>query len=94
MPTWSGHTGIFDAAVQAVEVLDECLGRIVAAIRETNAQCLITADHGNVEQMSDATTGQAAYRAHVRAGTAGLRRRAQIALSRRRHAGRRRAHVC
>jgi 2,3-bisphosphoglycerate-independent phosphoglycerate mutase len=53
-----GHTGIFDAAVAAVEVLDECLGRIVAAIRETNAQCLITADHGNVEQMSDATTGQ------------------------------------
>jgi 2,3-bisphosphoglycerate-independent phosphoglycerate mutase len=53
-----GHTGIFDAAVKAVETLDECLGRIVAAIRETNGECLITADHGNVEQMSDETTGQ------------------------------------
>jgi 2,3-bisphosphoglycerate-independent phosphoglycerate mutase len=53
-----GHTGIFDAAVKAVETLDECLGRIVAAIRDTNGECLITADHGNVEQMSDATTGQ------------------------------------
>jgi 2,3-bisphosphoglycerate-independent phosphoglycerate mutase len=53
-----GHTGIFKAAVAAVETLDECLGRIVAAIEETDAQCLITADHGNVEQMSDVTTGQ------------------------------------
>ena len=53
-----GHTGIFAAAVEAVEVLDECLGRIVAAVHDTNAQCLITADHGNVEQMSDTTTGQ------------------------------------
>src|SRR5262249_38258965 len=49
---------IFDAAVKAVETLDECLGRIVAAIRDTNGECLITADHGNVEQMSDETTGQ------------------------------------
>ncbi len=53
-----GHTGMFDAAVQAVEALDACLGRIVAAVRETNAECLITADHGNVEQMSDKATGQ------------------------------------
>src|SRR5262249_30762438 len=53
-----GHTGIFDAAVKAVEMLDECLGRIVAAIRETNADCLITADQGNVEQMSDEAPGQ------------------------------------
>jgi len=59
-----GHTGIFSAAVKAVETLDECLGRIVAAVRDTDAQCLITADHGNVEQMSDATTGQA-HTAHT-----------------------------
>jgi 2,3-bisphosphoglycerate-independent phosphoglycerate mutase len=59
-----GHTGIFAAAVKAVEALDECLGRIVAAIRATDAQCLITADHGNVEQMSDASTGQA-HTAHT-----------------------------
>jgi 2,3-bisphosphoglycerate-independent phosphoglycerate mutase len=59
-----GHTGIFAAAVKAVETLDECLGRIVAAIRETDGECLITADHGNVEQMSDSTTGQA-HTAHT-----------------------------
>ena len=59
-----GHTGIFDAAVQAVETLDECLGRIVTAVRETNTECLITADHGNVEQMFDAATGQA-HTAHT-----------------------------
>ena len=53
-----GHTGRFDAAVKAVETLDECLGRIVAAIRAASGECLITADHGNVEQMSDSTTGQ------------------------------------
>jgi 2,3-bisphosphoglycerate-independent phosphoglycerate mutase len=53
-----GHTGNFDAAVKAVQALDLCLGRLVTAIRETDALCLITADHGNVEQMMDASTGQ------------------------------------
>jgi len=54
-----GHTGDFDAAVKAVETLDICLGRLLQAIRDTGGQCLITADHGNVEQMMDATSGQA-----------------------------------
>ncbi|MDT8427887.1 MAG: 2,3-bisphosphoglycerate-independent phosphoglycerate mutase [Pseudomonadales bacterium] len=53
-----GHTGNFAAAVQAVEVLDQCLGRIVASIRDKQGQCLITADHGNVEQMLDEESGQ------------------------------------
>ncbi|MDA0977824.1 MAG: 2,3-bisphosphoglycerate-independent phosphoglycerate mutase [Proteobacteria bacterium] len=53
-----GHTGIFDAAVKAVECLDTCLGRVVAALGETGGQCLITADHGNVEQMKDHHTHQ------------------------------------
>lgn len=53
-----GHTGDFAAAVKAVEVLDHCLGRIVASIRDSHGQCLITADHGNVEQMLDEATGQ------------------------------------
>lgn len=53
-----GHTGSFDAAVKAVEALDVCLGRITTAIRESDSQCLITADHGNVEQMMDSSTGQ------------------------------------
>lgn len=54
-----GHTGNFDAAVKAVETLDVCLGRLMQAIRDTGGQCLITADHGNVEQMMDAESGQA-----------------------------------
>ena len=54
-----GHTGSFDAAVKAVETLDTCLGRLEAAIRDTGGQMLITADHGNVEQMQDPESGQA-----------------------------------
>ena len=46
-----GHTGNFEAAVKAVECLDHCLGRIIKAIGNTGSQCLITSDHGNVEQM-------------------------------------------
>lgn len=46
-----GHSGIFSAAVQAVEAVDACLGRIIKALEKNGGQCLITADHGNVEQM-------------------------------------------
>lgn len=53
-----GHTGDFDAAVKAVEAVDKCLGLIVAAIEETAGELLITADHGNVEQMIDPDTNQ------------------------------------
>jgi 2,3-bisphosphoglycerate-independent phosphoglycerate mutase len=53
-----GHTGDFDAAVKAVETVDQCLGRIEAAIREVDGDLLVTADHGNVEQMVDHETGQ------------------------------------
>jgi 2,3-bisphosphoglycerate-independent phosphoglycerate mutase len=48
-----GHTGQFEAAVAAVETLDECLGRIEAALLATGGEGLITADHGNCEQMRD-----------------------------------------
>ena len=53
-----GHTGDFDAAVKAVETLDRCLERVVAAIDANDTQCLITADHGNVEKMQDTQSGQ------------------------------------
>lgn len=53
-----GHTGDFDAAVKAVETVDQCLGRIVEAIQEVDGDLLVTADHGNVEQMVDSDTGQ------------------------------------
>ncbi|MCS4063743.1 2,3-bisphosphoglycerate-independent phosphoglycerate mutase [Pseudomonas putida] len=53
-----GHTGSFDAAVKAVEALDNCLANVVEAILKVDGQCLITADHGNVEQMTDPDSGQ------------------------------------
>ena len=53
-----GHTGSFEASIKAVEAIDQCLGKIVEAARETGADLLITADHGNVEQMRDPETGQ------------------------------------
>ena len=54
-----GHTGVLEAAIKAVEVVDACLGRIVEATLAENGSCLITADHGNVEQMRDPESGQA-----------------------------------
>ena len=57
-PDMVGHTGVLEAAVKAVEVLDECLGRVVRAAQETGARLLITADHGNLEIMADTRTGQ------------------------------------
>lgn len=53
-----GHTGKFDAAVKAAECLDECVRRVSEALTEVNGQALITADHGNAEQMSDPDSGQ------------------------------------
>jgi 2,3-bisphosphoglycerate-independent phosphoglycerate mutase len=53
-----GHTGVLDAAIKAVEVVDVCLGRIIEALLAVGGQCLITADHGNVEDMFDEATGQ------------------------------------
>ena len=53
-----GHTGVLSAATQAVEAVDAALGRLLGAVREAGAQCLITADHGNVERMADGTSGQ------------------------------------
>ncbi len=54
-----GHTGIYDAAVKAVEALDTCIGRIEEALLASGGQALITADHGNCEQMLDYDSGQA-----------------------------------
>jgi 2,3-bisphosphoglycerate-independent phosphoglycerate mutase len=59
-----GHSGIMEAAVQAVEALDTCVGRVVNAMLESGGEVLITADHGNAEQMLDRTTNQA-HTAHT-----------------------------
>ncbi len=53
-----GHTGVFAAAVAAVETLDVCLGKLETAIAANGGQMLITADHGNVETMHDRVAGQ------------------------------------
>lgn len=63
-PDMVGHTGIEAAAIQAVEAVDECVGRAVAAIKEVDGQMFICADHGNAEQLVDYETG-APFTAHT-----------------------------
>ena len=50
-PDMVGHTGVIEAAVEAVETVDACLGEVVKAVEETGGVCVITADHGNADQM-------------------------------------------
>ncbi len=57
-PDMVGHTGILEAAVKAIETIDECVQRVVEAIEKTEGVMLITADHGNSEQMIDYSTGE------------------------------------
>ena len=53
-----GHTGIYPAAVEAIEAVDRCLGRIAKAVEQAGGEMLITADHGNAEKMRDADSGE------------------------------------
>jgi 2,3-bisphosphoglycerate-independent phosphoglycerate mutase len=57
-PDMVGHTGVFEAAVKAVEAVDRALGDIAAALREAGGEMLLSADHGNIEMMRDPQTGQ------------------------------------
>jgi 2,3-bisphosphoglycerate-independent phosphoglycerate mutase len=50
-PDMVGHTGSIPAAVSAVEAVDECLGQVVAAVHESGGACIVTADHGNADNM-------------------------------------------
>jgi len=59
-----GHTGIFEAAVQAVEAVDECVGRVVDKILSMGGAALITADHGNADRMLD-EAGNVPFTAHT-----------------------------
>ncbi|HEY3060366.1 MAG TPA: 2,3-bisphosphoglycerate-independent phosphoglycerate mutase [Chloroflexota bacterium] len=52
-----GHTGVLDATITALEVIDRCVGRVVERVRELGGMVLITADHGNAEQMIDTDGG-------------------------------------
>ena len=57
-PDMVGHTGVLDAAVKAVEAVDECVGRAVEAVREVGGVMFICADHGNAEMLVDYETGE------------------------------------
>ena len=57
-PDMVGHTGSLEAAIKAVEAIDECVGKIMELIEEKQANLIITADHGNCEQMIDYKTGE------------------------------------
>ena len=57
-PDMVGHTGSLPAAIKAIETIDECVGKVVNAINVQKANLLITADHGNAEQMIDYKTGE------------------------------------
>jgi len=50
-PDMVGHTGVIEAAVKAVETVDECLGQVVEAVHESGGVCVVTADHGNADNM-------------------------------------------
>jgi 2,3-bisphosphoglycerate-independent phosphoglycerate mutase len=53
-----GHTGKLDAAIKAAECIDQCVARITEALQDVGGEALITADHGNCEQMTDPNSGQ------------------------------------
>jgi len=57
-PDMVGHTGVLEAAIKAVEAVDECAARLVAAINAKGGVAVVTADHGNCERMVDEKTGE------------------------------------
>ena len=63
-PDMVGHTGVMEAAIKAVEVIDECIGKLADAVETVGGALLITADHGNIELMRDPTTN-APYTSHT-----------------------------
>ncbi len=63
-PDMVGHTGVLPAAVSAVEAVDECVGRAVAALKEVDGAMFLCADHGNAEQLVDYNTGES-FTAHT-----------------------------
>ncbi|MBO4808276.1 MAG: 2,3-bisphosphoglycerate-independent phosphoglycerate mutase [Lachnospiraceae bacterium] len=57
-PDMVGHTGVLEAAIKAVEAVDECVGKAVEAVKEVEGTMFICADHGNAEQLIDYETGE------------------------------------
>ena len=87
-----GHTGKLDAAVKAIETVDDCLGRIRAALDAKKGAWIVTADHGNADLMVDPETGQTAHLSHNVPRTVRARERLRGRVARRRFAPRHRAH--
>jgi 2,3-bisphosphoglycerate-independent phosphoglycerate mutase len=63
-PDMVGHTGVISAAIKAIEAVDKCIGEVISAVRETDGIALITADHGNADQMIDPSNGEV-FTAHT-----------------------------
>ena len=63
-PDMVGHTGVMQAAIKAVDTIDECLGRLRIALEKAGGLMLLTADHGNIEMMLDPQSGEP-YTAHT-----------------------------
>ena len=57
-PDMVGHTGVLSAGIKACETVDQCLGRVVAAVVDAGGTLVVTADHGNIEEMINLQTGQ------------------------------------
>jgi 2,3-bisphosphoglycerate-independent phosphoglycerate mutase len=57
-PDMVGHTGVLEAAIKAVETVDECAGRLVEAVLAKGGVAIVTADHGNCDRMIDEVTGE------------------------------------
>src|SRR5207247_1971591 len=63
-PDMVGHTGVIPAVVEAVETVDRCLGAVVGAVEDAGGVCLVTADHGNAEQLLE-PDGVSPHTAHT-----------------------------
>lgn len=63
-PDMVGHTGVMEAVIKAIETVDECVGRVVDAVKKVDGQMFICADHGNAEKLIDDSTG-ASFTAHT-----------------------------
>ena len=63
-PDMVGHTGVLPAAIKAIEVVDECLGKVVESVQSVHGNLFVLADHGNADVMIDKKTGEP-YTAHT-----------------------------
>jgi 2,3-bisphosphoglycerate-independent phosphoglycerate mutase len=63
-PDMVGHTGILSAAIKAIEAVDQCVGKVITAVKEVKGIAMVTADHGNAEMMIDPNNGDT-FTAHT-----------------------------